>query len=311
MAAKRTTTRIEDRAYCLMGLFNVNMPLLYGEGHKAFDRLQTAIINQSDDHTIFAWTDPKQRGRPRGLLAPDVSYFEHSQDIVRESYENVSRPYTMTNVGLQIQLEISTSSIPRDFPGPPIFAAPLNCFSDNGRVLLLLTYAGRGFSSDTDQFCRTDWCTLKDIDVKTTKVRTIFFKQIEYGFPTPEIIWIRNIPAKKSGYTLDRVVPSFGGRWDPERRFLSKPYLNTNYAYDYGSLTFTHAKRDNFEVSIEQRHGISLYIRVDSMGTDFRMSFTNERWLFSLYGQECIKIEAHVVCILGRLFYVLDINIEV
>jgi hypothetical protein len=31
-AARRQTSRIEDTAYCLMGLFNINMPLLYGEG---------------------------------------------------------------------------------------------------------------------------------------------------------------------------------------------------------------------------------------------------------------------------------------
>jgi hypothetical protein len=31
-ASRRCTTRIEDRAYCLMGIFDVNMPLLYGEG---------------------------------------------------------------------------------------------------------------------------------------------------------------------------------------------------------------------------------------------------------------------------------------
>ncbi|KAI1401940.1 HET-domain-containing protein [Hypoxylon fuscum] len=54
-AAKRETTRIEDMAYCLMGLFDVNMPLLYGEGDKAFRRLQLEIIQQSSDQTIFAW----------------------------------------------------------------------------------------------------------------------------------------------------------------------------------------------------------------------------------------------------------------
>ena len=31
-ASKRTTTRVEDRAYSLLGLFGVNMPMLYGEG---------------------------------------------------------------------------------------------------------------------------------------------------------------------------------------------------------------------------------------------------------------------------------------
>ncbi|KAK8058001.1 HET-domain-containing protein [Apiospora phragmitis] len=55
-AARRTTTRIEDRAYCLMGIFDVNMPLIYGEGKKAFLRLQREIMKiHSDDQTLFAW----------------------------------------------------------------------------------------------------------------------------------------------------------------------------------------------------------------------------------------------------------------
>lgn len=33
-ASKRETTRIEDTAYCLLGIFDINMPLLYGEGKK-------------------------------------------------------------------------------------------------------------------------------------------------------------------------------------------------------------------------------------------------------------------------------------
>ena len=54
-AAKRTTTRVEDRAYSLMGLLDVNMPMLYGEGKKAFHRLQLEIIRTSNDQSILAW----------------------------------------------------------------------------------------------------------------------------------------------------------------------------------------------------------------------------------------------------------------
>ncbi|KAF8857863.1 HET-domain-containing protein, partial [Acephala macrosclerotiorum] len=59
-AAGRNTTRLEDEAYCLMGLFDVNMPLLYGEGRKAFSRLQQEILKQSDDPSIFAWSYPME-----------------------------------------------------------------------------------------------------------------------------------------------------------------------------------------------------------------------------------------------------------
>ena len=53
-AAPRRTTRLEDRAYSLLGIFGVNMPLLYGEGENAFLRLQLAIIGQCDDESIYA-----------------------------------------------------------------------------------------------------------------------------------------------------------------------------------------------------------------------------------------------------------------
>ena len=57
-AAVRVTTRIEDLGYCLMGLFDVNMPLLYGKGHNAFLRLQLEIWSRTNDESIFAWGTP-------------------------------------------------------------------------------------------------------------------------------------------------------------------------------------------------------------------------------------------------------------
>ena len=49
------TTRVEDRAYSLMGLFGIHMPTIYGEGANAFTRLQLEIIKQCPDQSIFAW----------------------------------------------------------------------------------------------------------------------------------------------------------------------------------------------------------------------------------------------------------------
>ncbi|KAF9066753.1 heterokaryon incompatibility protein-domain-containing protein, partial [Rhodocollybia butyracea] len=54
-AAGRKTSRIEDRAYSLMGIFGVYMPPIYGEGEHAFIRLQEEILKTSDDQTLFAW----------------------------------------------------------------------------------------------------------------------------------------------------------------------------------------------------------------------------------------------------------------
>ena len=54
-ASRRLTTRPEDEAYCLMGIFGVSMPTLYGEGRKAFRRLQEEIMRRSPDTTLYAW----------------------------------------------------------------------------------------------------------------------------------------------------------------------------------------------------------------------------------------------------------------
>ncbi|KAI5985002.1 heterokaryon incompatibility protein-domain-containing protein, partial [Pisolithus marmoratus] len=72
-AARRVTTREEDRAYSLMGLFDVKMPMLYGEGKNAFRRLQLKIIKGTGDHSIFAW-DPRMP-RTGSVLAEDPSDF--------------------------------------------------------------------------------------------------------------------------------------------------------------------------------------------------------------------------------------------
>ncbi|RKK38501.1 hypothetical protein BFJ66_g12442 [Fusarium oxysporum f. sp. cepae] len=52
----------EDGAYSLMGIFGINMPLLYGEGDKAFYRLQEEIMGVPDDHSLFAWKAIAARG---------------------------------------------------------------------------------------------------------------------------------------------------------------------------------------------------------------------------------------------------------
>jgi len=54
-ASDRKTSRIEDAAYCLLGIFDVNLPLIYGEGPKAFRRLQEAIMVSTHDQSLFAW----------------------------------------------------------------------------------------------------------------------------------------------------------------------------------------------------------------------------------------------------------------
>ncbi|KAI6106317.1 heterokaryon incompatibility protein-domain-containing protein [Pisolithus croceorrhizus] len=87
-AAERETTRVEDRAYSLLGLFDVNMPMLYGEGSKAFQRLQLEIIRVSSDHSIFAWNPKGRFGLHSSVLADHPGCFRGCHDI-QEVYPNL------------------------------------------------------------------------------------------------------------------------------------------------------------------------------------------------------------------------------
>ncbi len=81
-ASGRRTTRIEDEAYCLLGVFEVSMPLLYGEGRKAFVRLQREITEGSNDCSLLAWRLPDDVfSSNTGLLAGSPASFRGSSAI--------------------------------------------------------------------------------------------------------------------------------------------------------------------------------------------------------------------------------------
>jgi hypothetical protein len=103
-AAKRMTTRQEDVAYSLLGLFGVNMPLLYGEGERAYLRLQEEIIKVSNYQSIFAWEDEVERGRTLFAARPD--YFGRSRNIVLWHGEEAHESFSMTNRGLSLRLPL-------------------------------------------------------------------------------------------------------------------------------------------------------------------------------------------------------------
>lgn len=108
-AAKRHSTREEDTVYSLLGLFNVNMPLLYGEGgRQAFFRLQLELIKATDDESIFAWAvdgTGHDRGLFCGVLASSPQRFYRSTSIYNTAERDwLRRPYSMTNKGLEFTL---------------------------------------------------------------------------------------------------------------------------------------------------------------------------------------------------------------
>ncbi|KAF5343241.1 hypothetical protein D9758_013400 [Tetrapyrgos nigripes] len=128
-AASRETTRAEDQAYSLMGMFGVSMPPIYGEGGpKAFMRLQQEIIKISDDRSIFAWVAASSdRDEHRGLLAKSPYEFRMSGEVKASESDCIGdrSSYSFGNNGLRIHLPLETTD--DSSCGDDVFLASLLC----------------------------------------------------------------------------------------------------------------------------------------------------------------------------------------
>jgi hypothetical protein len=105
-------------AYCLLGLFDINMPLLYGEGAvKAFVRLQLEILKKTGDDSIFAWLPDENDSHLQpwhGLLAPSPSGFKWANTKDRHVRRAASiylpgnEPLTVTYRRLELSRPVQT-----------------------------------------------------------------------------------------------------------------------------------------------------------------------------------------------------------
>ncbi|KAE8154535.1 hypothetical protein BDV25DRAFT_135706 [Aspergillus avenaceus] len=154
-ASGRQTTRSEDIAYCLMGIFNVNMPLLYGEGEKAFIRLQEQIMKDSDDQTLFAWENRDiSEEHPSGLLARSPTNFRNSGDIVPYFFSKDGTPSILTNRGIRMHLPLIRVTqekavlILECHGGPGLVGISIMSRKDQSRSEGQWTRIGKAFSRD-------------------------------------------------------------------------------------------------------------------------------------------------------------------
>jgi hypothetical protein len=115
-ASTRKTTRVEDQAYSLMGLFGIHMPTLYGEGKNAFTRLQIEIINSTDDDSIFAFNHGGDLCR---MLATSPEEFYASWSVVRNIWDPDRPAHTMSSKGLCVHFQLILEG--------EVSFAPLNC----------------------------------------------------------------------------------------------------------------------------------------------------------------------------------------
>jgi hypothetical protein len=129
----------EDEAYSLLGLFDINMPLLYGEGERAFQRLQGEILCRSEDDSLFAHGDSD-------ILARSPWWFCDCADVTRldDAWPYHKNPALLLNRNLSLNRARITTTFPAArrnstgvFPASLVFAV-LNCGTPEAAATLVL-----------------------------------------------------------------------------------------------------------------------------------------------------------------------------
>ncbi|CVL13864.1 uncharacterized protein FPRN_12042 [Fusarium proliferatum] len=201
-ASDRKTSRVEDAAYCLLGIFDVNIPLIYGEGRKAFQRLQEAIMNATHDQSLFAWgkivgcpaelIDQKQQLGTKpipwkeahhrqpllGLFAESPADFKDSAEIWPVDhgyahYHDRRTPLALVNKGVLINLVTYKKFPSVAYWDDPAIAQPY----DLELTVLLCRLGSKGskliglslYSWGDDYYSRTDELVLVDLFVSQVR----------------------------------------------------------------------------------------------------------------------------------------------
>ena len=250
-ASGRTTTRIEDTAYCLMGLFGVHMPIMYGEGEAAFIRLQEEILKSSDDHSIFAWFSPNvDADQLCGLLADSPLRFKDVRPIRQFLPSNdVGQPaeeWRVTNIGLRLKLLVfpldSSETETADY------GAKLPCFFFGGPTPLMPVIRLRRLWGD--QFARIGAHTLAwhadDLEPPGLRHTMLYVKQ-DPTFRLPQITIADEHPSadESTTYRLRSVYPP--AFWHRRRFFRA---TSRDLRYPIGLFRFSRWLRKTLWVDV-------------------------------------------------------------
>jgi hypothetical protein len=219
-ASRRTTKKGEDLAYSLLGILGVNMPLIYGEGEKAFIRLQEELIKHSTDHSIFAWTSDETGYR--GMFAKSPADFRNCQKTVISKVKFSRMSYSVKNIGLKITLPLLPWAM-------DTYLATLDCLDESGRHVGI--YLRR--LEEEDQYARV---SLNGVDtemvgpsvIRKSQHKKIYVPQkIRDRFPHLSNFygfWLRSFPApsEDENGNASYFATSYN-EWDNNKRLFEIP----------------------------------------------------------------------------------------
>jgi hypothetical protein len=220
-ASDRVTTKVEDMAYSLLGLFEINMPMLYGEGKRAFIRLQEEIMRQSDDQTLFAWksSNSSADNTYRGLLAQSPADFKESGEFVQPQQRFNRTPFTLTNMGINIELAVVHWTM-------DVYLAALDCETQSRKKRVGIFLAPL---PQDNQYARV-MCAGDDLPdfpaAMKSEYRKVYVRQRIAGTPkAPERMygfWLRQFPPAWKGTHSQFEVTAYHS-WDEKERKLCIP----------------------------------------------------------------------------------------
>ncbi|KAI3391559.1 hypothetical protein diail_7153 [Diaporthe ilicicola] len=223
-AARRRTTRPEDLAYCLLGIFDIHIPMLYGEGLHAFQRLQEEIMKVTDDSSLFAWGLGRVWNSSEGssILAPAPEYFEHCSDIKIMDLVDFKRPsFHLSQQGLVVDLPIVQD---RNFDN--ISHLILHCgiptdANQKGSLVAVPIVSTRAVEShrewDADgNFIRPIWCTPMLVSTTFLDAATTARALIVRSSPANDHLWTVPISLKATRQTAEKAQWRLLGLYPPQ-----------------------------------------------------------------------------------------------
>ncbi|KAK7451505.1 hypothetical protein CaCOL14_009464 [Colletotrichum acutatum] len=288
-ASKRKTTRQEDIAYCLLGIFNIHIPLLYGEGDRAFVRLQQEIIRNSEDMSILLWTQVYPLRGQSGVLAQSPAAFERVHlyfpgDLpVRDAeltWDDVKSLKYLPKVSLKSEAGYSNFGDLGDTPKP----VPPTVTSRGLHVQLPEVYVSPNTIGARYLWTRYILTLSRDGYIKE------FYLCIEVKCVDPEIgLYVRSNAGRIRAMPITaRIANVF-----PEPLYLS---METSYGLVGPEVgregAIGQASSKTFRISMEGRHALALQVhKSDPAGQTFNTgSISPNRWIYYVEQQSITYI---------------------
>jgi hypothetical protein len=229
-ASGRRTTRTEDMAYCLMGIFDVNMPLLYGEGSKAFKRLQEEIIRTTNTYTIFAWRTTDSSHVYHSALAPSPKCFDLSG--TRFIFNSTERPPSVSSRGVHVEVYLKKHG-PHDDLYEAVFQRERDSDGLSPSILVLhVPGEPRGGGNNRkvfpgDDFVRVNASYMSYIDLRDwpSDLRNKSKMEIVLNNVSATPALVSNLELTLEIYTLGATPQGYLGEVDETFSFSSRNYL--------------------------------------------------------------------------------------